>query len=283
MAQTGQFLDVLHRPGNVHDSKGALAFIVQCIQVVKQQGPKARLEARVDAAFFDEKILQGLADQGVEFTVSVPFERLPRLKQVVEQTQPTDWLPIDEQWAYAPTDWQPKSWTRSFRFVLLRRRRPVQRKGPLQLDLFVPRDYVYEYKVVATNKGTSAAALFFHHGRGSQEGLIGEAKDACALDYIPQRRRVGNQLFCTTALLAHNLCRELQMSAAPRATTSEPQRPALWRFETLRRLRSRLFTRPGRLIQPQGALTLITNLEEKDQQAFQRYLAPLIDTASAAA
>ena len=23
VAQTGQFLDVLHRPGNVHDSKGA--------------------------------------------------------------------------------------------------------------------------------------------------------------------------------------------------------------------------------------------------------------------
>jgi hypothetical protein len=31
VAQTGQVLDVLHRPGNVHDSQGARAFILACI------------------------------------------------------------------------------------------------------------------------------------------------------------------------------------------------------------------------------------------------------------
>lgn len=278
VAQTGQFLDVLHRPGNVHDSKGALAFVTANVAAVRVYLPTARLEARMDSAFFSEALLAGLVDLKLEFTVSVPLERFPPLKQLLEHQK--DWIAVDEQWSYATTDWKPKSWSHTFSFILLRCKRPVQRKGPLQLDLFVPRDHLYEYKVLVTNKTTSgAAALYFHHGRGSQEALIGEAKDACALGYVPQRRRVANQFFCTASLLAHNLGRELQMCAAPRATTSEPQRPALWRFQTLRRLRERLFVRPGRLTQPQGVLTLTASLDPSAQQDLHRLMAPLLDAA----
>lgn len=273
VAQTGQFLDVLHRPGNVHDSKGALAFAKECLTAVRSRLPRARVEVRMDSAFFAQSMLQGLDQERVEFAVSVPFERFPQLKQVLAQQQ--HWTQIDDQWAYAQTNWQPHSWQqRSFRFVLLRCRRKVQQKGPLQLDLFAPTDLVYEYKVLVTNKNCDGAtALFFHNGRGSQEALIGEAKDACGLGYVPSRRRIANQLFCTTALLAHNLGREVQMAAAPRASVSEPQRPALWSFQTLRHLRDRLLLRPGRLTQPKGILTLTASLEPKAQALLQHYLA----------
>ena len=278
VAQTGQFLNVLHRPGNVHDSNGALAFVTATVAAVREYLPTARLEVRLDSAFFSEALLAGLVALKLEFTVSVPMERFPPLKQLLEQQQ--DWIAVDEQWSYAATDWKPKSWSHTFTFLLLRCKRPVQRKGPLQLDLFVPNDYIYEYKVVVTNKTTSGAtALYFHHGRGSQEALIGEAKDACALGYIPQRRRLANQFFCTASLLAHNLGRELQMSAEPRARTSEPQRPALWHFQTLRRLRERLFVRPGRLTQPQGGLTLTASLDPSSQHDLNRLMAPLLDAA----
>ncbi len=36
VAQSGQVLDFLHRPGNVHDSRGAREFILECVRMVKE-------------------------------------------------------------------------------------------------------------------------------------------------------------------------------------------------------------------------------------------------------
>jgi len=77
VAQTSQFLSVLHRPGNVHDSNGACRFMAEQIVAVRDRLPSVRLEARVDAAFFDEKLLALLDREHVEFSASVPFERFP--------------------------------------------------------------------------------------------------------------------------------------------------------------------------------------------------------------
>ena len=74
-AQTGQFLDMHHRAGNVHDSNGAPEFAKACIDKARSALPGAVIEARFDSAFFSEEMLGGLADNKVEFTVSVPFER----------------------------------------------------------------------------------------------------------------------------------------------------------------------------------------------------------------
>jgi hypothetical protein len=48
---------------------------------------------------------------------------------------------------------------------------PTPRKSPLQLDLFQPRDYEFDFRVILTNKVTddAEAVMDFHHGRGSQE------------------------------------------------------------------------------------------------------------------
>jgi hypothetical protein len=40
------------------------------------------------------------------------------------------------------------------------------------------------------------------------------------------------------------------------ARTTQPKRPALWDFEKLETLRKRIVQRAGRLIRPQGKLTL---------------------------
>ncbi|MBW2035478.1 MAG: transposase [Deltaproteobacteria bacterium] len=37
VAQTSQFFDLLHRPGNVHDSNGADQFIMQCFDKAKEE------------------------------------------------------------------------------------------------------------------------------------------------------------------------------------------------------------------------------------------------------
>ena len=61
LAQTGQILKSRNRPGNVHDSRGADAFLRELIGELQGRfGRSRKLEFRMDAAFFNEKILKRL-------------------------------------------------------------------------------------------------------------------------------------------------------------------------------------------------------------------------------
>jgi hypothetical protein len=276
IAQTGQFLDVHHRPGNVHDSNGALEFMRGCVDEIRDYLPSAQLESRVDSAFFDERILSFFAEHGVEFSASLPFERFPELKRTIERRR--RWRRIDETWSYL--HWKPKSWSASFRVLVFRKRSLVQRKGPLQLDLFEPRDYQFEYKAVVSNKQTHArSVLRYHNGRGSQEGVLGEAKQYAQLEFIPCRRLVPNQLVLLASLLAHNLGRELQMVTKPRVRGTTAKRQTLWDFQTLDTLRQRLVQRAGRLTSPAGELTLTVAANDATRRELTEYLAALQSAA----
>ena len=54
VAQTGQFFDLYHRPGNVHDSNGADQFIMQCFDKAKKELKNTIFESRMDSAFFSK-------------------------------------------------------------------------------------------------------------------------------------------------------------------------------------------------------------------------------------
>ena len=255
VAQTGQFLDVLHRPGNVHDSNGAHDLMMDNFDRVCTLLPDTVLESRLDSAFFSHKTLTLMDLYGVEGTVSVPFERFPVLKQMIEARR--RWRRLDGERSYFESAWKPDSWSACYRFLFVRRKVRRQVKGPLQLDLFEPREIDHDYRVVVTNKTVSArSVLLFHYGRGTQEGIFAEGKQHAGLDLIPTRRLLGNQMVTLCAMMAHNLGRELQMLAQPRAKYTGSKRPAAWRFQTLDTLRHRFIQRAGRLTQPNGDLTL---------------------------
>jgi hypothetical protein len=255
IAQTGQVLDFLFRPGNVHDSHGAEAFILACIEAVRAVLPNALIEIRMDSAFFSDAIVGTLARQGVEFTISVPFERFVELKKMIEQRR--RWRRVDGETDYFETAWKPQCWDRRFRFLFLRTRAKKQQKGPIQLDLFEPYEYGYEFKVIVTNKTLKAKRVAaFHEGRGSQEGVFAELKSHCHLDYVPVRTLHGNQTYLLAGLFAYNLTRELQMQTTPPARHTTAKRTCLWIFEKVGTLRHTLLHRAGRLSRPQGLLTL---------------------------
>lgn len=255
IAQTSQVLDLLHRPGNVHDSNGAEDFVVACFETARATTPGVILESRMDSAFFSNNMAVLLEDQGARFTISVPFERFPELKGLIEGRK--RWTRLDDTWDFFALDWKPKSWDWPFRFIALRRKSKTQQKGPLQLNLFEPVSYVYEYKAIVTNMTMNARrVLRFHNGRGAQEGLFAEAKTHSAFGYIPVRKEAGNQLFMTACVMAHNLGRELQMRVDKPARHTNEKRAPLWRFESLGTLRLRLIARAGRLTRPGGRLTL---------------------------
>jgi len=271
VAQTGQFLDMYHRPGNVHDSNGAAEFMARCFEQVRAAQPGVIIEARMDSAFFNETALNQLRSSPVQFSCSVPFERFAELKKLIE-TQ-TIWNRLNHKVSYFESGWRPKSWKTDYRFIFVRQRRPKQHKGPLQLDLFVPQDFEYEYKVIVTNKTSSPnSVLMFHNGRGSQEGVFAEAKQHAGLDMVPTRTLVGNQLFTLAGLTAHNLTRELQMRSRPHERPTLPKRPPLWKFRTLGTVCQGLIRVAGRLVRPQGELTLIVNDDGETRRRMSPYL-----------
>ena len=64
----------------------------------------------------------------------------------------------------------------------------------------LPYEYGYDFKVIVTNKPTSAKkALTFHNGRGAQEGVFAELKSHTQMDYVPTRKKAGNQTFLLSA------------------------------------------------------------------------------------
>jgi hypothetical protein len=274
VAQTGQVLDFLHRPGNVHDSRGARAFVSACMTAVQRALPHAQIEIRMDSAFFSNEIIAALDRRGIEFTVSVPFERFAQLKGMIEGRK--RWRRFSGDLSFFETSWKPKKWNQRFRFVFVRTRAKKQHKGPVQLDLFIPYQYGYEFKVVITNKTVQMKTVMaFHNGRGSQEGIFAELKSQAQMGYIPVRTQIGNQLYLVAGVLAHNLTREFQMMTTPRRRKTSAKRAALWVFEQLDTLRRTLIQRAGRLTRPHGKLTLTISANQSVRTQLLHCLAVL--------
>lgn len=274
VAQSGQILDVHHRSGNVHDSNGAVDFVRRCVELVRAALPWARIETRMDGAFFSETMVEMLEGLKAEYAISVPFERFCELKEIIENRHWWHRVPGGNRSGAFEKNWKPKSWRRRARFVFVRTLNPRQSKGALQLDLFEPRDFQYDYKCVITNKRCSMKkAVRFLEGRGQQENVFSEMKSQGALGYIPCRRRTANQCYLLCAVLAHNLTRELQMRTWERLRASNEQRSPLWVFEKIQTLRNAFICKAGRFTRPAGKPTLTLNANKLVEQYMRNYLA----------
>lgn len=279
IAQTGQVFDLWHRAGNVHDSNGAVDFMRSCLRELRQRvGSGVVLEVRADSAFFSDEIITMLGEEEVEFALAVPFERFAELKQLVERRK--HWQRIDGQYSFFEHWWAPKSWGYRYRFVFIRSQSAQRSRGPVQLDLFQPTDIRHDYQVVISNKTLSAKNIArFYQGRGAQEGLFAELKSHIQMDYVPTRREAGNRVYVLSAILAHNLNRELQMIVRQPTRKTNEKRSPLWSFEKLGTLRRTIIQRAGRLNRPGGKLKLTMSAN----QATQDELLHILDALERAA
>ena len=106
------------------------------------------------------------------------------------------WCKPDEELSFFETRWKPKSWGAPCRFIFIHKQVRRQDKVPIQLGLFKPIEYGYEFKVIVASKhGSPRRVVAFHDGRGSQEGVFAELKSHCQMDYVPVNTRAGNQLY----------------------------------------------------------------------------------------
>jgi len=261
VAETSQFLSMLHRAGNVHDSNGACEFIARNVELIRKACPRTVLMARFDSAFVSQDVVETLVTENVSYTMSVPFERMPALKGFIESRK--RWRRTDKVTSYFEKNWCPKAWEQvgSQRIIFIRHRRKEQLKGPVQLDLFRPVHHRFEYQVIMTNDRNADAATLIarHQGRGAQEKLFGEAKQNAALSVVHGKHLVLNRMGHRLSMLTHNLFRELQIRAnAPKRPPSELA-TARWRFSTLRTISNTLIRQAGAVVRPQGRAVIRMN------------------------
>jgi len=274
LAQTGQVFDVLHRSGNIHDSNGAIEFIRQCLRVLKDLFPKTKFEVRMDSAFYSQEMITMLGKLGVEYSITVPFERFLLFKKWISER--CRWFPVkgsQGSTAFFEYRFRPKSWTRKARFIFIRKECALQRKKPIQLDLFEPQELGYEFKVIITNKKINAKSVVrYHEGRGYQENIYAELKSEAQMEYIPCKKWVANKVFLLTNFLTHNYMRELQMSSHQASRAQTEKRTVRWIFEGMASLRKKIFQRAGKLTCPQGRPTLTMSHNSAVQEMLATYL-----------
>jgi len=257
LAQTGQILRLKNRPGNVHDSTGAEAFVRELLVELRERFGRARaLEFRMDAAFFQQNLLKLLIRQGCFYAVKVPFSQWTGVKALVA-AQP-HWSPITADIDGFETRLALAPWGLELRVAVYRKRVHHKSARNYQLDLFSPDDGYFEYSAVATNLALSPRALwYFAAGRGAQEKTIAELKGEFALDAVPTNHYGANSAWLQLCILAHNLMRSFQLHLS--LATPKPlsrKRTYSYRIASMKTLRFLLINRAARLARISGRKVL---------------------------
>ena len=270
LAQTGQILKSRNRPGNVHDSKGADAFLRELIGELRGQcGRSRKLEFRTDAAFFNEKILKRLERSRSEFAIKAPFWPWLGLKEVVAGRK--RWHRVSDEIDGFSIKYFIEPWNITVRIAIYRKRVRHRTAKNFQLDLFSPDDGYFEYSAVATNKSLTVQRLwYFAAGRGGQEKTFAELRSQFALDVVPTKSYAANSAWQQLNVLAHNLCRSFQLDTIAETKGFSRKRTCTHLLNTIRTIRFRIFNKAGRLVRVSGrnALRMATN--SSTQTLFER-------------
>lgn len=247
LAQTGHILRLRNRPGNVHDSQGAVPFVRELIHELRGRfGRALPLEFRMDAAFFQRDLLTVLLREGCEYAIKVGFWQWTGLKtRVVAQRT---WTRVAPKVDAFETPLPLAPWGLTLRVVIYRTRVAHETRKNFQLDLFSPDDGHFEYSAVTTNKVLAPAALWaFMAGRGAQEKTLAELKGEFALDVVPTNHYGANSAWQQLSVLAHNLLRSFQLQTLATVKPRSRKRTYGYAFRSMRTLRFLLITRAGRL------------------------------------
>ena len=257
LAQTGQVLRLKNRPGNVHDSKGAEAFVRQLLAELRERfGRSLPLEFRMDAAFFQQNLLKLLLRHDCYYAVKVPFCKWTGVKALVAAQR--RWSAVAADIDCFETRLTLTAWGLELRVVVYRKRGHHPSPKNYQLDLFSPDDGYFEYSAVATNLTLTPRALwYFAAGRGAQEKTIAELKSEFALDAVPTNHYGANSAWQQLCVLAHNLMRSFQLHLSL-ATPKPPSRKRTYsyRIASIKTLRFLLINRAARLARISGRKVL---------------------------
>jgi hypothetical protein len=252
LAQTGHILRLKNRPGNVHDSKQAVAFLRDLIDSLRGRLGRARpLEFRMDAAFCQRGVFRLLAAPRCAYAIKVGYWSWLPLKALAAAQQ--HWTPLGPDVTGFMTDLPIPQWHLHLRVMIYRKHVQHESRKNFQLDLFTPDDGHFEYYAVATNMPLSLPALYaFVCGRGAQEKTLGELKGEFALDVVPTRHYSANSAWQQLSILAYNVARSFQLDTMAKPKPRSRKRTYAYLLRSMRTVRFLLVARAGRLTRIDG-------------------------------
>jgi hypothetical protein len=274
LAQTGHILRVKNRPGNVHDSNGAVVFVQELIDDLRVRlGKSVPVEFRMDGAFFQREVIELLERNKSAYAVKVPFMKWLGLVAIIRERQ--RWNQMRGGMGYFEVSLHVRAWDKTLRVLVYRKPVHHESKKNYQLNLFDPDNGYFEYSAVTTNLELQGPALWdFMAGRGAQEKTFAELKGQWALDAVPTRHYQANSAWQQITVLGHNLLRNFQLQTMATEKPRSRKRTCRHLLHSLKTIRFKLIHQPARLVRPQGysvlrfsvaplAKKLIESIEEK--------------------
>ena len=165
-AETGDMLDGLLRPGNVHTAEGALGFILGLVDRCKATLCRSAI-VRIDAGFPDNDTLSGLESRKVPYVARIRNNQvLGRLAEPYLKRPPGRPPQTPREWCYEES-YQAGTWEKPRRVVLV----VVERPGDLFLDHFWLITSLDEKRYPADK------LLTLYRKRGKAEAHMGELMD----------------------------------------------------------------------------------------------------------
>jgi hypothetical protein len=266
IAETGHFLSIVNRPGNVHDSNRALALIGTILRNLSD----FVIRFRADSAFCTPDVINYFLNNRIGFAIKAPFWKLLNLKTAVENRQ--RWFKVSEQWGYFWIQNAIDSIDHDHYVIILRKKLRDPHKA-YQLNLFSPNNGVYEYSAVVTDtkQWNPEELLQFVSGRSAQENSISELKSSFAFDHIPTRQYQANSAYMQMSQMAYNLATSMQHNmglAKKRNKTKKKTRV----FKTMewKTIRFLLINRAGRISWEKGVKVLQMTKNKKTKELFER-------------
>jgi hypothetical protein len=277
LAQTGQFLRVKNRSGNVQDGKAALPFLRDLFHQLGQLAPKALIEVRLDGAFFRRDILAFLHSRA-HYAIRVPFYQWIDLQALIRTRR--RWTKIRPGIDGFKTQVHLKPWNRTLTIVIYRKHVHHPTRKNYQLDLFDPSNGTWEYYAIASNKTVGLKALWeFMAGRGAHEKALAELKNGFAFNTVPTQTFAANSTWQILSTLAYNLVAAFQIHTGAPKRTKSPKRTALFVLKSIFTLRYELLGRAGIVQYPNGRATLTLSQNLPARHLFQQLSAKLAQAA----
>jgi hypothetical protein len=247
LAQTGHILRLKNRPGNVHDSKQAVAFLRELIDRLRPGGGRTvPVEFRLDAACFQRDVLSLLARRRCAYAIKVGYWSWLPLKQVAAEAR--TWLPLAPGVTGFAHELAIPQWNLRLRVMIYRKHVRHQTAKNFQLDLFTPDDGHFASYAVPTSMTLGLPALFaFGCGRVDQEKTLAELKGEFALDVVPTNHYGANSAWQQLSVLGYNLPRNFQPDTLPAPKPRSRKRTYAYLLRSMRPLRFLLIAPAGRL------------------------------------
>jgi hypothetical protein len=266
IAETGHFLSIINRPGNVHDSNRALAVV----RTILKQLSDFAIRFRADSAFCSPDVINYLLKKRIGFAIKAPFWKLLNLKTAAENRQ--RWFKISEQWGYFWIQ-NPIDSIDHDHYVIILRKKLRDSNKPYQLKLFSPNNGFYEYRAVVTDtkQWDPAELLQFVSGRSAQENSISELKSSFAFDHIPTNQYQANSAYLQMSQMAYNLATSMQhnMGLAKKRIKNK-KKTRVFKTMEWKTIRFLLINRAGRISWEKGVKVLQMTKSKKTKELYEK-------------